>query len=341
MTAATAPPPLSFPAGRPWTPHWPPSDTSLPFLRPLLTVVHDENDDKAFMDWALAAHAPAAGRITVHPTPAAGAPASLAHDLLRALGKHLPWAGSEEATCWMRDTRTVWRAVAAWVRALEIGHILLTRAHLVTAAHLTRLFALAHLTGTRLTLVCHGPLTPAAAAAVEALRPARAHTLTEARRIVSAAPAGPAPGRFPWWEPAPFPPPPNEPCFPPPGPTPLPDAHRLTVARRLHSRIAHPRHAAALAAQVVTGRSLDHIIGLPPSALTSKTVPVWASDLIEAARRFGDLDGRTDSSRLFPLTGWDRIAVDEAALACGLAAGRPPPGRHARLTTATTTGSRG
>ncbi|MQS34580.1 hypothetical protein [Streptomyces katsurahamanus] len=288
-------------------------------------MVHDEDDDKAFMDWALAAHAPAAGRITVHPAPAPAVPAALAHDLLRALGKRLPWAGSEEGTCWMRDTRTAWRAVVAWVQALEIGHVLLTRAHLVTAAHLTRLFALAHLTGIRLTLVCHGPLAPAAAAAVESLRPVRVYTLTAARRIVPAAPVGPVPGRFPWWEPAPFPPPADEACLPPPGHSPLPDEHLGAVARRLHSRIAHPAHAAALAAQVMTSRSLEHIISLPPSAFTSTAVPVWAAGLIEAGRRFRDLDGRADSRRLFHLTGWDRIAVEEAALACGLGADHPPP----------------
>ncbi|MER6781178.1 MULTISPECIES: hypothetical protein [unclassified Streptomyces] len=314
----------------------------MPCLRPLLTVVHDEDDDRAFMDWALAAHAPAAGRITVHPAPTPAAPAALAHDLLRALGKHLPWSGSPEGTCWMSDARTAWRTVAAWVQALEIGHVVLTRAHLVTAAHLTRLFALAHLTGIRLTLVCHGPLAPAAAAAVEALRPARAYTLTAARRIVPAAPAELAPGPFPWWEPAPFPPPADEPCFPQPGCSPLPEEHLLAVARRLHSRIAHPQHAAALAAQVMTNRSLEHIIRLPPSVFTSKAVPGWAAGLIEAGRRFKDLDGRADSPLLFRLTGWDRIAVEEAALACGLKAGCPaPPRRHARLTAATTTGSRG
>ncbi|MFC7472683.1 hypothetical protein ACFQVA_42505 [Actinomadura keratinilytica] len=73
-----------------WKPTWSPGHTR-PGLPPL-TVVHDPHDDHAFMAAALAAHTPQAGHITVHPTPVASAPASLAHDLLRSMGKHLPLA---------------------------------------------------------------------------------------------------------------------------------------------------------------------------------------------------------------------------------------------------------
>lgn len=69
-------------------------------------MVHDPDDDRAFMAAALAAHAPAAGRVTVHPTPVASAPASLAHDLLRSMGKHLPLAGSDDGTYWTGNTET-------------------------------------------------------------------------------------------------------------------------------------------------------------------------------------------------------------------------------------------
>ena len=69
----------------PWKPTWSPGHTGSGL--PPVTVVHDPDDDYAFMAAALAAHAPALGRITVHPTPVASAPASLAHDLLRSLGK--------------------------------------------------------------------------------------------------------------------------------------------------------------------------------------------------------------------------------------------------------------
>lgn len=71
----------------PWRPTWSGGRTR-PDLPPL-TVVHDRGDDYAFMAAALAAHTPASGRITVHPTPVAGARASPAHGLLRSMGKHL------------------------------------------------------------------------------------------------------------------------------------------------------------------------------------------------------------------------------------------------------------
>ncbi|NEB67456.1 hypothetical protein G3I39_10400, partial [Streptomyces fulvissimus] len=67
-----------------------------------------------------AAHTPALGRITVHPTPVASAPAALAHDLLRSMGKHLPVAGSEDGTYWTGNAQTAWRVVATWMLALRI-----------------------------------------------------------------------------------------------------------------------------------------------------------------------------------------------------------------------------
>ncbi|MFJ8313115.1 MULTISPECIES: hypothetical protein [unclassified Streptomyces] len=366
-------------------PTWLPDRAEPPPRLPALTVVYDAGDDKAFMDWALAVHAPPAGRITVHPAPAAGAPAALAHDLLRALGKHLPLAGSEEGVCWTRDARTAWRTAAAWIWALRIGHVLLTRAHLITVRHLERLFALAHLTGIRLALVCHGPLAPEAAAAVDSLGPQTVHTLAAARRSVPTAPAAVTAGRYPWWEKAPFPPPNDEPCFllpyaprpcttgelraaqcrlgrsvlplaapgqPAGGPDAAPDPHLAVLARRIHTRVAHPVHAAALAVQVLTGRPVDSLRQLratafAPSALgavpagTHVSVPAWAADLVEAARCFRDLDGRAGSLRFFRLTAWDRIAVDEAAQACGLVTSRPlaahtaPGTGRARLSTPT------
>ncbi|WP_406510597.1 hypothetical protein [Streptomyces sp. NBC_00212] len=348
-------------------PTWPPDRAEPPPRRPPLTVVHDAGDDKAFMDWALAAHAPQAGRITVHPAPTTGAPPALAHDLLRALGKHLPLAGSEEGVCWTRDARTAWRTAAAWVRALRIGHVLLTRAHLITVRHLERLFALQHLTGIRLTLVCHGPLTSEAAAAVDSLGPQTVHSLAAARRTTPATPAAVTAGRYPWWDKAPFPPPDDEPCFllpyaPRPhttgelcaaqrrvGRSVLPldapgrladaldaeaDPHLAALARRIHTRIAHPVHAAALVVQVLTGHPVDSLRQLratafaPPardtvSAGTTVPVPAWAADLVEAARCFRDLDGRAGSLHFFRLTAWDRIAVDDAAQACGLVTSQP------------------
>jgi hypothetical protein len=326
-----------------WKPTWSPGHTS-PGLPPL-TVVHDPNDDYAFMAAALAAHTPATGRITVHPTPVASAPASLAHDLLRSMGKHLPLAGGEDGTYWTGNTETAWRVVAAWILALRIGHVVVTRAHRISSRHFEYLFALAELTKMRLTLLCHGRLPPALATALAALPHEEAHTLAAARRAV-AAPAPtppPAAGRFAWWEAnVQFPPHEDEPCFllptrRPPGrgvieaaarrlgrtvlPLPCagrfppePDEPTALLAHRLHARIAHPVHAAALAVRIFAAQS-------GPAARTGRgqemRAPSWAVDLIEAARCFGQMEGRAQTTSL-PLRSFDHAAVTEAAQACGL-----------------------
>ncbi|ULR47834.1 hypothetical protein [Streptomyces deccanensis] len=69
-----------------WTPSWSPdhTDSSLPPI----TVINDPHDLPDYTITALASHHPATGRVAVHPTPLATAPAYLAHDLIRALGKH-------------------------------------------------------------------------------------------------------------------------------------------------------------------------------------------------------------------------------------------------------------
>ncbi|OKI04039.1 hypothetical protein A6A06_38735 [Streptomyces sp. CB02923] len=294
---------------------------------PPLSAVHDVGDDYAFMAAALAAHTPARGRITVHPTPVAGAPASLAHDLLRALGKHLPLHGSPEAVAWAAQAEIAWRAAAAWMLALRIGHLVVTRAHRISSRHFEHLFALRELTGMRLTLLCHGPVPAALADVLPALAPEQVHTLTAARRVLAA--AGPEPhtaGHFAWWQAtAQFPPHPGEPCFwlslrrktsradleaaskrlnrtvlPLPAPgrfPPEPDEHTLFLAHRLHARIAHPVHAAALALRILTGRPPSQLPGptAPPSDSRTPSgrpaqIPAWAAGLLQAAHCFGNLD---------------------------------------------------
>lgn len=349
-----------------WKPTWSPGPTSAGL--PPLTVVHDVGDDYAFMTAALAAHTPALGRITVHPTPVASAPAFLAHDLLRSLGKHLPLAGSEDGTYWTGSTETAWRAVAAWIFALRINHVIVTRTHRISSRHFEYLFALAELTEIRLTLLCHGPLPRALSAAIAALPHEAVHTLAAARRAVAApAPAPPPPaGGFAWWEAGEqFPPREGEPCFllptrRTPGrgvieaasrrlgrpvlplPTagrfpPEPDEPTVLLAHRLHARIAHPVHAAALAVRIFTGRpagqqQVPAVRAAPPAGANRSregAAPTWAVDLIEAGRRFRQLEGRADSDRPLRLSPWDQTAVTEAAQACGLHEQQAPrPRRH-------------
>lgn len=344
-----------------WKPTWSPGHTR-PGLPPL-TVVHDPCDDYAFMTAALAAHTPALGRIAVHPTPVASAPASLAHDLLRSLGKHLPLAGSEDGTYWTGSTETAWRAVAAWIFALRIDHVIVTRAHRVSPRHFEYLFALRELTEIRLTLLCHGPLPAALATALAVTGHEEAHTLAAARRALNPPAVQPPTGRFAWWEAHDqFPPREGEPCFLLPArrapgrreieeaarrmgravlPLPAvgrfppePDEPTALLAHRLHARIAHPVHAAALAVRIFTGRPAEQL--QPPTAHTARPnrgpgrpAPSWAVDLIEAGRRFGQLERPAHSDRPLRLSPWDQAAVTEAAHACGLHDPQAPrPGRH-------------
>ncbi|MFF9346336.1 hypothetical protein [Streptomyces sp. NPDC014734] len=340
--------------GGPWRPTWSPEGTR-PGLPPL-TVVHDAGDDYAFMAAAALAHAPARGRITVHPTPVAVAPASLAHDLLRSMGKHLPSHGSPEAVGWAAQAEIAWRAVAAWTVALRIGHVVITRAHRISSRHFEHLFALRELTGMRLTLLCHGPLPPALAAALPAVAHEQVHTLPAARRALAATGLADAPaaGRFAWWEAtAQFPPRPGEPCFwlpvrrPPsravlaeasrrldgvvlelPAPGRFgcgPDEHTLLLAHRLHARIAHPVHVAALTWRILTGRPVTQLPSPAGPGADAEAAPggatpapAWAADLIKAAHCFGNLDRLARGQGPLRLSGWDQKAVGEAARICAL-----------------------
>ncbi|MFD7981060.1 hypothetical protein [Streptomyces sp. NPDC059071] len=357
----------------PWKPTWSPGHTR-PGLPPL-TVVHDPHDDHAFMAAALAAHTPQAGRITVHPTPVASAPASLAHDLLRSMGKHLPLAGSEDGTYWTGNTETAWRALAAWTLALRTGHLIVTRAHRISSRHFEYLFALRELTRIRLTLLCHGPLPPALATALATLRYEEAHTLAAAHRAFTTPAPPPPTGPFAWWEAGEqFPPHEDEPCFllptrrmpgrgvieaaarhlgravlplPAAGSfPPEPDEPTALLAHRLHTRIAHPVHAAALAVRVFTGRPATQLQlpaahtapPAPPNRGPEHPAPTWAVDLIEAARCFGQLEGRQPSARPLRLSPWDQTAVTEAAHACGLHEHQAPATKRHSASTASRSG---
>ncbi|MEU1630255.1 hypothetical protein ABZ746_34145 [Streptomyces sp. NPDC020096] len=262
----------------PWSPRWSPGHIR-PGLPPL-TVVHDPRDDHAFMAAALAAHAPALGRITVHPTPVASAPAALAHDLLRSLDKHLPLAGSEDGTYWTTNTETAWRVVAAWILALRIGHVIVTRTHRVSSRHFEYLFALRELTGIRLTLLCHGPLPPTLTAALAALAHHQVHTPDAARRAVSVSAPRPPAHRWAWWEAeGQFPPRADEPCFLLPTRRTV-GRRRIEAAARRLGRTVLPLPAARCPPLAVSRPSP---MSTPPS---SRTGSIRASPIPSTPRRW-------------------------------------------------------
>ncbi|EPD54444.1 hypothetical protein [Streptomyces sp. HGB0020] len=115
-------------------------------------VVFDPGDDVAHTRAALAMHHPAAGRVTIHPTPGTESTLALAHNLLDALGKTTPVTGYRAT-----DPAPVWTLAAAWLLALPVTRLTVLRAHLLSPRALGDLLALRVRTGVRLYLVCHQP----------------------------------------------------------------------------------------------------------------------------------------------------------------------------------------
>ena len=136
-----------------------------------VTLVVDERDDLHFTRAALAAHRPQDGRVTVQPTPANSGPAALAHDALYALGKRLA-SGPNSPDAALDSVHLAWHAAAAWSIAAGVRHVVLIRAHLLTARRVDQLLAWRELTGVQLTLVWHKPPVglPSALAEVRRVR---------------------------------------------------------------------------------------------------------------------------------------------------------------------------
>ncbi|MGV9269607.1 hypothetical protein ACWDRR_33695 [Kitasatospora sp. NPDC003701] len=119
-------------------------------VRGVITLALDVGDEAACTRAALAAHRPGVGRITVHPTLAAGHPEDLALDVLAALGKPYTAPGP-----WTRQPALLCAAAAAWIHTLPVWHLIILRAHLLTAPNWHHLLELHHRTGVHLTIVCH------------------------------------------------------------------------------------------------------------------------------------------------------------------------------------------
>ncbi|MCX4800039.1 hypothetical protein OG497_40150 [Streptomyces sp. NBC_01242] len=123
---------------------------------PPVTVIHDKDDHPAWTAAAHTAHEPVLGRLTVDPSPANGAPAALAHDLLYALGKRLPQDGETYGT-WADSQRPAWDAVATWILTHRTGHLIVCRTDRLTTTRFRQLLTLRERCGIRLTLLWHRP----------------------------------------------------------------------------------------------------------------------------------------------------------------------------------------
>ncbi|GAA1249290.1 hypothetical protein GCM10009665_45140 [Kitasatospora nipponensis] len=272
-------------------------------VRGVITLALDVGDEAACTRAALAAHRPGVGRITVHPTPAAGHPEDLALDVLAALGK--PYAAPSP---WTRKPDLLWAAAAAWIHTLPVWHLIILRAHLLTAPNWHHLLELHHRTGVHLTIVCHRTPPRVLTDLLHATDhrtttglpphippdpfprppvPPIPHPTTLARLAfpvlgrlafpvlgrlafpVLARLAFPVLGRLAWSHALP----PSCACTPRHRPRPLPADLLLDQAvERIH-RLAHPQHAAALAVALATGTPTTTSPPPPPPTTTPTTPP--------------------------------------------------------------------
>lgn len=118
---------------------------------PPVTVLLDPHDDANVTAALLAAHDPAAGRVTVHPTPSTSSTSALVCDLLAALGRPVTRLAEEHVS----GVAPAWQAAAAWVAGEQIGQLVVLRAHRLALAGWQRLLELRRATGTQLVLAWH------------------------------------------------------------------------------------------------------------------------------------------------------------------------------------------
>ncbi|WP_405851164.1 hypothetical protein OG361_41055 [Streptomyces sp. NBC_00090] len=297
---------------------------TLPAPRTGLAVVFDPGDDAAFTHTALAAHAPQASRITLHPGPGTTSDTALASDLLQALGKpaHIPGR-------YPHGRPPLWEAAAAWTTALAVTRLTVLRAHLLDQRRLQCLLDLQCQTGIHLTLVVHRPrLTAALHRALAAGHHTTVHTLTKARALYlgdtasssppPAAPTLPAsPAALRWITLAALdrlvsydsPQPCTTACAPKPivyhqRPAPLPPtpAQTARLTDRLHTATAHPARAAALAAAIATGASFQQLT----TAHTDGFHPADHTLTLHDRTRY------TDGCAIYPIPPWATVFLHAA-----------------------------
>ncbi|MER6251967.1 hypothetical protein ABT224_11435 [Streptomyces sp. NPDC001584] len=297
---------------------------TLPAALTSSAVVLDAGDDAAFTHAALAAHAPQAGRITLHPGPGTTSDTALASDLLQSLGKPARLPGR-----YPHGRPPLWEAAAAWTTALAVTRLTVLRAHLLDQRRLQRLLDLQRQTGIHLTLVVHRPrLTAALHRALTASHHTTVRTLAEARALYlgdavspgppPAAPDPPAPPAALRWitidaldrlvsydSPQPC----TATCTPTPivyhqRPAPLPPtpAQSARLADRLHTATAHPARAAALAAAIATGASFQQLT----TARADGFHPADSTLTLHDRTRY------TDGCAIYPVPPWAAVFLHAA-----------------------------
>ncbi|PPJ35824.1 hypothetical protein C5E45_23740 [Nocardia nova] len=121
---------------------------------PPITVLLDPHDTAATTHQLLAAHDPAAGVVVVHPTPGVSAVRGLGADVVAALGRSIGRLAPKRIS----GPDAIWNAVAAWITADAITHLIVLRAHRLSDRQRAQLLHLRWTTGVHLTLVWHAAL---------------------------------------------------------------------------------------------------------------------------------------------------------------------------------------
>ncbi|MCP3759390.1 hypothetical protein [Streptomyces sp. TBY4] len=276
------------------------------------------------------------------PTPATTAPAALAQDVLHALGKTCFGTPAGNGA-WADSLTPAWMAVRAWILALHISGLTVTRAHRLTEHRLRQLLHLREHTGIHLTLLWHTRPTPTLRQLLAGIDHHTTRTLTTPTGTGTTTDRRPPRMSFPWLDPPQslpglaVPRARRSPCqgveplprLARPG-TPASDGH-AELADRLHT-LAHPLHAAALTTTLLTGagparlaliRGTDvHPDGTHVKVHDPHThhrcrihaLPAWAHTLITAAHHHHQDTSRPPTSALYPLiTARDAATLTEHA----------------------------
>ncbi|MGK4586048.1 hypothetical protein [Kitasatospora sp. HPMI-4] len=296
---------------------------------PPVTIVLDPHDDLPHTRTAQAAHNPATGQATVHPTIGTDSTICLAYDILAALGKPVPLTGYPRL-----DPQPPWAIAAAWILATPITHLTVLRAHLLTRRRITDLLTLRERTGLHLALVCHRRRPTLT---LEQVLQATHHRIAEAAAHLPGTdhdnlshlrprPRGPLHDR---WLNLPAlttlcaidgpqrrcrctPPLAHDRGFHPPQ---MPPATATEVARRLHTATAHPHLAAALATAVFTAASDTQLATALPTDLTHGAATI----------ALHDPDGLRFGCATHPVPPWARPLLLAASYQHAIAAGGDTP----------------
>lgn len=116
-----------------------------------VTVLVDAADDVSVTRTLFEAHQPRGAVVVVHPTPGTVSASALGADILAATGRSI----SRLIAQGLGGPAPLWRAIAAWLIADAVEHVVILRAHRLSTAQHQRLQQLQETAGLHLVLIWH------------------------------------------------------------------------------------------------------------------------------------------------------------------------------------------